>query len=133
MQTLIILLITVITLTSVAVAQSKKDKLEIGVQSTLADAFSPRVPGRRNEGWSWWQGYYNINRPSRQRAEINFFPLASSLVFRKAATCFRDSSAGRLGNALIDGVCSAKPDPDSSASVESYKIGWYPGRAAAYF
>lgn len=41
MRTLITLLISVITFASVAVAQSKKDKIEIGVQSTSLTVFPP--------------------------------------------------------------------------------------------
>ena len=43
MRTLIILLITLITFASVAVAQSKKDKIEIGVQTTSLTVFHPDI------------------------------------------------------------------------------------------
>lgn len=46
MRTLILLLITIIMFASAAVAQSKKDKIEIGVQTTSLTVFHPDAPFR---------------------------------------------------------------------------------------
>ena len=51
MRTLILLL-AVITLASVTVAQSKKDKLEIGVQTTSLSIFHPDIPSDDTQGES---------------------------------------------------------------------------------
>jgi hypothetical protein len=44
MRNLTILLLTIIAFASVAVAQSKKDKIEIGVQTTSLSLFHPDFP-----------------------------------------------------------------------------------------
>lgn len=74
MRTLITLLITVITFASVAVAQSKKDKLEIGVQSTSLTVFDPDFPSDETKGGIGGRVTYNFNRSIAAEAEINFFP-----------------------------------------------------------
>ena len=56
MRTLI-LLIALITFASVALAQDKKDKIEIGVQSTSLTVFSPDFPFDETKGGDRWQGY----------------------------------------------------------------------------
>lgn len=74
MRILIILLITVITFASVAVAQSKKDKIEIGVQSTSLTVFHPDTPFDETKGGIGGRITYNFNRSIAAEAEINFFP-----------------------------------------------------------
>ena len=73
MKTLILLL-TVITLASVAVAQSKKDKIEIGVQSTSLTLFHPDFPFDDTQGGIGGRVTYNFNRSIAAEAEFNFFP-----------------------------------------------------------
>lgn len=70
----IILLLTVITLVSVAVAQSKKDKIEIGVQSTSLTLFHPDFPFDDTQGGIGGRVTYNFNRSIAAEAEFNFFP-----------------------------------------------------------
>jgi hypothetical protein len=73
MRTLILLL-TIITLASVTVAQSKKDKLEIGVQTTSLSIFHPDIPSDDTQGGIGGRVTYNFNRSIAADAEINFFP-----------------------------------------------------------
>ena len=73
MRTLILLL-TVITLASVTVAQSKKDKLEIGVQTTSLSLFHPDIPADDTQGGIGGRVTYNFNRSIAADAEFNFFP-----------------------------------------------------------
>jgi len=74
MRTLITLLITVITFASVALAQSKKDKIEIGVQSTSLTVSSPDLFFDETKGGVGGRVTYNFNRSIAAEAEINFFP-----------------------------------------------------------
>ena len=73
MRTLI-LLTTLITFASVAVAQSKKDKIEIGVQSTSLTVFNPDFSFDETKGGVGGRVTYNFNRSIAAEAEINFFP-----------------------------------------------------------
>src|SRR5215213_5466659 len=74
MKTLIPLLLTVITFASVAAAQSKKDKIEIGVQTTSLTLFHPDFPFDDTQGGIGGRVTYNFNRSIAAEAEINFFP-----------------------------------------------------------
>lgn len=74
MRTLIPLLLTVITFASVAVAQSKKDKIEIGVQSTSLTLVHPDFPFDDTQAGIGGRVTYNFNRSIAAEAEINFFP-----------------------------------------------------------
>jgi hypothetical protein len=74
MKTCIPLLLTVITFASVAVAQSKKDKIEIGVQSTSLTLFHPDFPFDDTQAGIGGRVTYNFNRSIAAEAEINFFP-----------------------------------------------------------
>lgn len=80
MRTLIILLITLITFASVAVAQSKKDKIEIGVQTTSLTVFHPDIAFDETRGGIGGRVAYNFNRSIAAEAEINFFP-QKQLIF----------------------------------------------------
>ena len=81
MKTCISLLLTIVTFASVAVAQSTKDKLEIGVQTTsltlvqpdffLFDDTQTGIGGRVT---------YNFNRSIAAEAEINWFPERQPLL-----------------------------------------------------
>lgn len=75
MKTNVLLLLTLIVSASVAVAQSNKDKIEIGVQSTSLTLFHPDVE-LFNETQSGIGGRvgYNFNRSIAAEAKINLFP-----------------------------------------------------------
>lgn len=74
MKTLIPLLLTLVTFASVAVAQNKKDKIEIGVQSTSLTLFHPDFPFDDTQGGIGGRVTYNFNRSIAAEAEVNFFP-----------------------------------------------------------
>ena len=74
MRTLIFLLLTLITISSVSVAQDKKAKIEIGVQSTSLTLFHPDFPGDDTQQGIGGRVTYNFNRTIAAEAEINFFP-----------------------------------------------------------
>jgi hypothetical protein len=74
MRTLILLLLTVIALASVAVGQNKKDKIEIGVQSTSLTIFHPDFPFDETQAGIGGRVTYNFNRSIAAEAEVNFFP-----------------------------------------------------------
>ena len=74
MKTSIYLLLTVITFASVTVAQDKKDRVEIGVQSSSLTLFSPDFPGDVTNAGVGGRVTYNFNRSIAAEAEINFFP-----------------------------------------------------------
>jgi hypothetical protein len=74
MKTSIYLFLTVAIFASVAVAQDKKDKVEIGVQSTSLTLFSPDFPGDVTNTGVGGRVTYNFNRSIAAEAEINFFP-----------------------------------------------------------
>ena len=74
MKTSIYLLLTVVTFASVAVAQDKKDRVEIGVQTSALTLFSPDFPGDVTNSGVGSRVTYNFNRSIAAEAEINFFP-----------------------------------------------------------
>jgi hypothetical protein len=74
MQTSIYLLLTLITFTSVAVAQSHKDKLEVGVHSTSLSLFNPDFSGDETHAGFGGRVTYNFNRWIAAEGEVNFFP-----------------------------------------------------------
>jgi hypothetical protein len=74
MRNLIPLLLTIITCASVAVAQSKKDKIEIGVQSTSLTLFQPDFAFDDTQAGIGGRVTYNFNRSIAAEAEINFLP-----------------------------------------------------------
>ena len=96
MRTLITLLITVITFASVAVAQSKKDKIEIGVQSTSLTVFFPDSPFDETKGGIGGRVTYNFNRSIAAEAEINFFP-QKQLVFTADGNSIQAQFGVKLG------------------------------------
>ena len=74
MRSLITLLLTIITFASIAVAQSKKDKIELGVQTTSLTVFNPDFSFDETKGGVGGRVTYNFNRSIAAEAEINFFP-----------------------------------------------------------
>lgn len=74
MRNLIILLLTISAFAPVAVAQSKKDKIEVGVQTTSLSLFHPDFPFDDTQLGVGGRVTYNFNRSIAAEAEINFFP-----------------------------------------------------------
>jgi len=74
MKTCILLLLTAITFASVGVAQSKKDKIEIGVQTTSLTLVQPDFSFDDTQAGIGGRFTYNFNRSIAAEAEINFFP-----------------------------------------------------------
>ena len=74
MKTFILLLLTVITFVSVAVAQDKKDKIEIGAQGASLSLFHPDFPFDDTQVGVGARVTYNFNRSIAAEGEINFFP-----------------------------------------------------------
>jgi len=74
MKTSIYFLLIIIIFAPVAVAQSKKDKVEVGVQSTSLTLFGPDFPGDVTHAGVGGRVTYNINQSIAAEAEINFFP-----------------------------------------------------------
>lgn len=74
MKQFILLLLIVITFASVAVAQSAKDKIEIGVQTTSLTIVHPQLPFDDTQGGIGGRFTFNFNRSIAAEAEVNFFP-----------------------------------------------------------
>ena len=74
MKTFIPLLLTVITFASVTLAQSTKDKIEIGVQTTSLTLVNPNFSFDDTQTGVGARVTYNFNRSIAAEAEINFFP-----------------------------------------------------------
>ncbi len=74
MKTSICLFLAVIIFASVAVAQSTKDKIEIGVQSTSLTLFDADFPVDFTHPGFGGRFTYNFNRSIAAEAEINLFP-----------------------------------------------------------
>lgn len=74
MKTTIYLLLIIVTFASVAVAQNKKDRVEIGVQSTSLTLFAPDFSFDVTKSGVGGRVTYNFSRSIAAEAEINFFP-----------------------------------------------------------
>jgi hypothetical protein len=96
MRILIPLLLTIVTLASVAVAQNKKDKLEIGVQSTSLTLFHPDFPGDDTQMGFGGRVTYNFNRSIAAEAEINFFP-HKQLIFTADGSAIQAQFGVKIG------------------------------------
>jgi len=93
MKPCIILLLTIAAFASVAVAQSTKDKIEIGVQTTSLTLTNPDFTAfDQTEAGIGGRFTFNFNRFVAAEAEINFFP-------QKATILIADGSAiqGQFG------------------------------------
>jgi hypothetical protein len=97
MKTYIPLLLTVITFASVAVAQSTKDKIEIGVQSTSLTIVQPDFPsfGDAQTGIGG-RVTYNFNQSIAAEAEINFFP-QKQLILNADGSAIQGQFGVKLG------------------------------------
>ena len=74
MKTSIYLLLTIATFAAVVVAQDKKDKVELGVQSTSLTFVDPDSPFAVTNSGIGGRVTYNFNRSIAAEAEINFLP-----------------------------------------------------------
>ncbi len=74
MKTSVCLFLAVITFATVTVAQSKKDKVEIGVQTTSLTLFDPDFGGDHTRPGVGGRITYNFNRSLAAEAEINYLP-----------------------------------------------------------
>jgi len=74
MKTFTSLLLTLLVSTSAALAQTTKEKLEIGVQSTSLTIVHPDIAFDDTQAGIGGRVTYNFNRSIAAEAEINFFP-----------------------------------------------------------
>ena len=81
MRTSICFVLAVITFASVTVAQSKKDKVEIGVQSTSLTLFDPDFPFDQTRPGVGGRVTYNFNRSIAAEAEVNYLPQTNCQFF----------------------------------------------------
>lgn len=81
MKTTICLLLTIVTFASVAVAQDKKDRVEVGVQTTSLTLFAPDFSGDVTRSGVGGRVTYNFNRSIAAEAEINFLPQQAFVPF----------------------------------------------------
>lgn len=81
MKTSICLFLTIITLTTVAVAQKKTEKVEVGVQVTSLTFFDPFFPEHQTKPGVGGRVTYNFNDSIAAEAEINFFRQVSGILF----------------------------------------------------
>lgn len=96
MRILITLLITVLTFASAAVAQSKKDKVEIGVQTTSLTVFHPDTPFDDTKGGIGGRVTYNFHQSIAAEAEINFFP-QRQLIFESDGNSIQAQFGVKIG------------------------------------
>jgi hypothetical protein len=80
----------------VAVAQSKKDKIEIGVQSTSLTLFHPDFPDDNTQGGVGGRVGYNFNRSIAAEAEINFFP-QKQIIFNGDGSAVQGQFGVKIG------------------------------------
>ena len=85
MKLCIALLLTVAAFASVAVAQSTKDKIEIGVQTTSLTLTNPDFTTfDQTEAGIGGRFTFNFNRFVAAEAEINFFPQKATILLPMA-------------------------------------------------
>ena len=86
MKASIWIILILITLTSLTNAQSRKAKIEIGVQSTSLTLFDPDFPGDVTEPGVGGRVTYNFTRAIAAEAEVNFFPQKRAYFFGNGRT-----------------------------------------------
>lgn len=96
MRTLIILSMTLITFATVAVAQDKKDKIEIGVQTTSLTVFPPDLPFDDTRAGIGGRFTFNFNRSIAAESEINFFP-QKQLIFESDGSSIQAQFGVKIG------------------------------------
>jgi hypothetical protein len=80
MKTSMYVLLAVLTFAPVAVAQSKKDRVEIGVQATSLTLFAPDFFGDETQQGIGGRVAYNFNRSIAAEAEINVLPQSQFIL-----------------------------------------------------
>src|SRR5689334_14889873 len=123
MKTPIFLLLTVVTFASIAVAQDKKDKAEIGVQSTALTLFAPDFPGDVTSSGVGGRVTYNFNRSIAAEAEVNFFPQKQFLLQSSDSGAIQAQFGVKLGKRFEKFGLFAKVRPGfiSVGDVQSVK------------
>ena len=130
MKTAIYFLLILHIFASAAVAQSKKDKVEVGVQSTSLSIFSPDFPGDVTNAGVGGRVTYNFNQSIAAEAEVNFLPqhqfilsangsaiqVQSGLKVGKRFEKFGIFAKVRPGFLTVDDVFTAEPGPLSPSS-----------------
>jgi hypothetical protein len=85
MKPCISLLLTIVTFASAAVAQSTKDKIEIGVQTTSLTLSHPDIASDQTEAGIGGRFTFNFNRYVAAEAEINFFPQRAAILIAEGS------------------------------------------------
>ena len=96
MKTCISLFLTIIAFVSVAVAQDKKAKIEIGVQTTSLTLFHPDVPFDDTQAGIGGRFTFNFNRSIAADAEVNFFP-QKQIVFTANGSAIQAQFGVKIG------------------------------------
>ena len=81
MKNSICLFLTIITFTTVSLAQKKTEKVEVGVQVTAVTFFDPNFPAHETKPGLGGRVTYNFNDSIAAEAEINFFRQVSGIHF----------------------------------------------------
>ncbi len=131
MKPCISLLLIVFTFASVAVAQSTKDKIEIGVQTTSLTVFHPDVPADDTQAGIGGRFTFNFNRSIAADAEVNFFP-QKQLIFTANGSAIQAQFGVKIGKRFekfgifgkfrpgfisVNSVGSLLPPPGSQGGV----------------
>ena len=132
MKTSIYFLLIVFIFAPVAVAQSKKDKVEVAVQSTSLTLFGPDFPGDVTHAGVGGRVTYNLNRSIAAEAEINFLPQQQFILsangnaiqaqfgvkLGKRFDKFGIFAKVRPGFLSVDEVFSGQPGPLTASSFK---------------
>ena len=126
MKTSIYLLLIIVTFASVAVAQDKKDRVEVGVQAASLTLFAPDFPDHVTNSGVGGRVTYNFNRSIAAEAEINFFPQNQFLLSSSDSGAVQAQFGAKLGKRFkrfglfaklrpgfitVDNVFSVTPEP----------------------
>ncbi|HEU4794816.1 MAG TPA: outer membrane beta-barrel protein [Pyrinomonadaceae bacterium] len=119
---ILILLLTLITFASLAMAQDTKDKVEIGVQTTSLTVFYPDVAFDDTKGGIGGRVTYNFNRSLAAEAELNFFP-QKQLIFESNGRSIQGQFGVKIGKRFEKFGLFAKVRPGfiSAGDVVSFK------------
>ncbi len=132
MKTPTLLLLTLITFGSVAMAQNHKDKVEVGVQSTSLSLFNPDFTGDETFAGFGGRVTYNFNRWIAAEAEINFFP-QKHFILRADGNSIQAQFGAKIGKRFdkfglfakvrpgflsVDRVATFVPGPGSNLKIE---------------
>jgi outer membrane protein with beta-barrel domain len=96
MKTSFFMLLTFIIFTSAAVAQSHKDRLEVGVHSTSLSLFDPDFASDQTHAGFGGRVTYNFNKWIAAEGEVNFFP-QRLLILRADGNGFQGQFGAKVG------------------------------------